>query len=159
MAFLFIPWLEPTSKFLYCIPFNISMIIMGVIILGIALYTVFESKIYFPNDNIFGFLSKEIYMIIEIVIAIIVFLGFLVKKKPYKIVVYVFTIALAGFGLAVNIHKLSSFKVDKEISNGDIRACIKWIYFIRIAGEFAIELYFCYIVYSIWKQDDSTNQI
>ena len=132
MGFLLITCIGPVSKFLGCIPLGLSMIIMAAIIIAIALYTFFESKIYFNDEYILGFLSKEIYLGIEAAIALMIFIVFLVKKRCYSTMVYLITIALAGFGLAINIYKLSSFKADEKIDNENEKAFIKWLYFIRI---------------------------
>ena len=153
MGFLLITCIGPVSKFLGCIPLGLSMIIMAAILIAIALYTFFESKIYFNEEYILGFLSKEIYVGIEGAAALMVFLVFLVKKRSFSTIVYLVTMALAGFGLAVNIFKLSSFKVDDKIDDENEKSFIKWLYFIRIGAEFIAEMVVCYMVYSMKKQE------
>ena len=153
MGFLLITCIGPVSKFLGCIPLGLSLIIMAAIIIAIALYTFFESKIYFNDEYILGFLSKEIYLGIEAAIALMIFIVFLVKKRCYSTMVYLITIALAGFGLAINIYKLSSFKADEKIDNENEKAFIKWLYFIRIGTEFIVEMIVCFMVYSMKKQE------
>ena len=153
MGFLLITCIGPVSKFLGCIPLGLSMIIMAAILIAIALYTFFESKIYFNEEYILGFLSKEIYVGLEGASALMVFLVFLVKKRSFSTIVYLVTMALAGFGLAVNIFKLSSFKVDDKIDDENEKSFIKWLYFIRIGAEFIAEMVVCYMVYSMKKQE------
>ena len=153
MGFLVITCIGPVSKFLGCIPLGLSMIIMAAIVIAIAGYTFFEANIYFKEEYIFGFLSKEIYVAIELAIALMVFIVFLVKKRSYSRIVYLVTLALAGFGLAINIFKISVFNVDENINNEEERIFIKWLYFIRIGMEFLTEMMVCYMVYSIKKQE------
>ena len=153
MGFLVITCIGPVSKFLGCIPLGLSMIIMAAIVIAIAGYTFFEANIYFKEEYIFGFLSKEIYVAIELAIALMVFIVFLVKKRSYSRIVYLVTLALAGFGLAINIFKISVFNVDENINNEEERKFIKWLYFIRIGMEFLTEMMVCYMVYSIKKQE------
>lgn len=153
MGFLVITCIGPVSKFLGCIPLGLSMIIMAAIVIAIAGYTFFEANIYFKEEYIFGFLSKEIYVGIELAIALMVFIVFLVKKRSYSRIVYLVTLALAGFGLAINIFKISVFNVDENINNEEERKFIKWLYFIRIGMEFLTEMMVCYMVYSIKKQE------
>ena len=153
MGFLVITCIDPVSKFLGCIPLGISMIIMAAILLAIAGYTYGEATIYFKENYVFGFLSKEIYLAIELAVAVMVFIVFLVQKRSYSRIVYLVTLALAGFGLAINIYKLSVFKVEESISVEKERNFIKWLYFIRIGMEFLTEMMVCYMVYSIKKQE------
>ena len=153
MGFLVITCIGPVSKFLGCIPLGISMIIMTAIVLAIAGYTYGESTIYFKNEKVFGFLSKEIYLAIELAVAVMVFIVFLVQKRSYSRIVYLVTLALAGFGLAINIYKLSVFKVEESISVEKERNFIKWLYFIRIGMEFLTEMMVCYMVYSMKKKE------
>ena len=153
MGFLVITCIGPVSKFLGCIPLGISMIIMTAIVLAIAGYTYGESTIYFKNEKVFGFLSKEIYLAIELAVAVMVFIVFLVQKRSYSRIVYLVTLALAGFGLAINIYKLSVFKVEESISVEKERNFIKWLYFIRIGMEFLTEMMVCFMVYSIKKKE------
>ena len=153
MGFLVITCIGPVSKFLGCIPLGISMIIMAAILLAIAGYTYGESTIYFKEENVFGFLSKEIYLAIELAITLMVFIVFLVQKRSYSRIVYLVTLALAGFGLAINIYKISVFNVDSGITDENERFFIKWLYFIRIGMEFLTEMMVCYMVYSIKKQE------
>ena len=82
-----------------------------------------------------------------------VLIVFLVKEKFYSTVVYLITRALAGFGLAINIYKLSSFKIDEKIYNENEKSFIKWIYFIRIRTEFIVETIVCFTVYSTKKKE------
>ena len=153
MGFLVITCIGPVSKFLGCIPLGISMIIMTAIVLAIAGYTYGESTIYFKNEKVFGFLSKEIYLAIELAVAVMVFIVFLVQKRSYSRIVYLVTLALAGFGLAINIYKLSVFKVEESISVEKERNFIKWLYFIRIGMEFLTEMMVCFMVYSMKKKE------
>ena len=81
MGFLVITCIGPVSKFLGCIPLGISMIIMAAIVAAIAGYTYGEAVVYFKNEKILGFLTKEIYLAIELAVALMVFIVFLVKKN------------------------------------------------------------------------------
>ena len=153
MGFLVITCIGPVSKFLGCIPLGISMIIMAAIVAAIAGYTYGEAVVYYKNEKILGFLTKEIYLAIELAVALMVFIVFLVKKKCYSLLVYLITLGLAGFGLAVNIFKMSVFKLEDTITEDNEKKFIKWLYFIRIGMEFLTEMMVCFMVYSMKKDE------
>ena len=125
MGFLVITCIGPVSKFLGCIPLSVSMIIMAVIVLAIAGYTYGESTIYFKEEYILGFLSKEIYLGIEAAVALMVLIVFFVTKRGYSRIVYLVTLALAGFGLAINIYKISMFNIEESITDENERKFIE----------------------------------
>ena len=153
MAFLIVTCIEPASSFLGCIKIKYSMIIMSLIIAAIAVYTYFEARTYFKDNKTFGFLTKEIYLGIQGTITILVLIILFVQKKLYSLIIYLVTLALAGFGLAVNIFKISVFKVDEGISDDGEKNFIKWFYFIRIGVEFISEMIVSYMVYSMKENE------
>ena len=152
MGFLLIPCIEPVSTFLGCIPLSWSMICMACIIAAVAGYTYFEATVYFEDMAAFGFISKEAYVIIESAIALLLIVTFLVGKRSFTMLMYLITFALAGFGLAINVQKLSLLNLEKEVKNEGERVFLEWLYFIRIGGEFFTEMVVCYIVYSLKKK-------
>ena len=152
MGFLVITCIGPISKFLGLIPLSWSMVIMAAIVVAIAGYTYYESKVYFEKTKIFGFLTKDIYLGIELAIALLLFIAFLVKKKCYSRLMYLTTVAFGGFGLAINIHKLSVLELESGIKDEEQRF-IKWLFFIRIGSEFLVEMMICYIAYSLKKYE------
>ena len=88
-------------------------------------------------------------MIFEIIVSLLLFLLFFVKKKRYNLIVYLICIVYTCFSLVYNIHKLSVFEPGiKEIKKENF---IKWIYLIRILYEFLIKIIITYIVYSFKK--------
>ena len=66
---------------------------------------------------------------------------------------YLVTFALAGFGLAINVQKISLLNLEKEVSKEGERVFLEWLYFIRIGAEFFTEMMVCYIVYSLKKKE------
>ena len=149
MGFLVITCIGPISSFLGCIPLRWSMIIMTAIIVAIAGYTYYEAETYFKDVVVFGFINKEIYGIMELALALLIFVSFLVRKKCFTIVMYLLTLAYSGLGLAINVHKLSVLELDSAIPKDTKEAgFIKWLYFIRIGAECLVEMSVCYMVYS-----------
>ena len=153
MGFLLIPCLEPVSTFLGCVPLSWSMIFMACVIAAIAGYTYFEATVYFDDMAAFGFISKGAYAIIEGVIALLLIVTFLVGKRSFTMLMYLITFALAGFGLAINVQKLSLLNLEKEVKHEGERVFLEWLYFIRIGAEFMTEMMVCYIVYSLRKKE------
>ena len=153
MGFLVLTCIGPVSKFLGCIPLGLSLIIMAAIDFAIAGYTYYEASVYFKETQVFGFLTKEVYGIIELAIALLVFVTFIVKKKCWTLIMYLVTLAHAGFGLAINILKLSVLELEPGISDDSEQKFIKWLYFIRIGAEFLTEMMVCYMVYSLKKDE------
>ena len=151
MGFLVITCIGPVSKFLGIIPLSWSMVIMAAIILAISGYTYYEAQVYFDKTKFFGFVDKTVYLVIELVIALLLFVAFLVRKKSFSTLLYLVTLALAGFGLAINIHKISVLELEKSISEEKERTFIGWLYFIRIGAEFITEMTVCYFTYSLKK--------
>ena len=150
MGFLVITCIGPVSKFLGIIPLSWSMVIMAAVIVAIAGYTYYEAQVYFDQTKVFGFVDKTIYGIIELAIALLLFVAFLVRKKSFSTILYLVTLALAGFGLAVNIHKLSVLELPDQIPDKE-KTFIRWLYFIRIGAEFLAEMMVCYMTYSLKK--------
>ena len=153
MGFLLIPCIEPVTFFLGCIPLSWSMIFMACVIAAVAGYTYFEATIYFQEMLAFGFISKEIYAIIEGAIALLLIVTFLIEKRSFTMIMYLVTFALAGFGLAINVQKISLLNLEKEVKNEGERVFLEWLYFIRIGAEFFTEMTVCYIVYSLKKKE------
>ena len=153
MGFLVITCIGPSSKFLGLLSLELSMVIMSVIILAIAGYTYYEATIYFEGKTkFFGLINENIYLIMELSVALLVFVAYVIKKKCYSFFMYILTFAQAGFGLAMNIHKLSILELEKNIKDED-KKFIKWLFFIRIGAEFLIELIVCYMAYSLKKKE------
>ena len=153
MGFLLIPCIDPVSNFLGIIPLSWSMLIMACIIAAVAGYTYFEAKVYFQKVKAFGFISNEAYLIIEGAIALLIFAAFLVRKRGFSRLMYLVTFALAGFGLAINVQKISLLDFSKEVKDEGERKFIEWLYFIRIGAEFFTEILVCYILYSLKKSE------
>ena len=149
MGFLVLTCIKPISLFLGCIPLTWSLIVMAGVIVVIAGYTYQEASIYFSDFKIFGVINRTFYLIIELAVALLVFVNFLAKKKSYSLIVYFLTLAYAGFGLAVNFYKLSVYELEKVIEKSEERKFIQWLFFIRIGAEFIAEMMVCYVVYSL----------
>ena len=153
MGFLVITCIGPSSKFLGLLSLELSMVIMSVIICGIAGYTYYEAMTYFEGKTkFFGLIDENIYLIIELAVALLLFVAYVIRKKCYSFFMYILTFAHAGFGLAINIHKLSILELEKNISGEDKRF-IKWLFFIRIGAEFLTELLVSYMAYSLKKKE------
>ena len=153
MGFLVITCIGPSSKFLGLLSLELSMVIMAAIICAIAGYTYYEATVYFEGKTkFFGLVDEVIYLIIELGVALLLFVAYVVKKKCYSRLMYIITFAHAGFGLSFNIHKLSILKLEEGIK-GDDKIFIKWLFFIRIGAEFLTELMVCYMVYSLKKKE------
>jgi cadmium resistance protein CadD (predicted permease) len=152
MTFLVITCIEPVTKFFGCIPLGISMIIMALTILSIAGYTYGEATMYFKDAKILGFLTKEMHLAIQLIIGIMIFIVFLVKKKCYSLLVYLISFALSIFDLVVNIYKLSIFTLEKTLDEYDEKF-VRWLFFIRIGIEFLLEMMVCFMTYSMKKSE------
>ena len=153
MGFLVITCIQPSSKFLGLLSLELSMVIMSVIIIAIAGYTYYEATVYFKGKTkFFGLIEEKIYLIIELAVALLLFVAYVVKKKCYSRFMYILTFAHAGLGLSFNIHKLSILELEDGIPKDDERF-IKWLFFIRIGAEFLTELMVCYMVYSLKKKE------
>ena len=149
MGFLVFTCIDPVSFFLGCIPLSWSLVLMAAIIVAVAGYTYYESNYYFQDFKLLGVINNVFYGIIELAIALLVFVTFLVKKKTFTLVIYFVTLALAGLGLAVNVYKLSVLKLEDSIEEESEKQFIQWLFFIRIGAEFCAEILVCYIVYSL----------
>ena len=153
MGFLVITCIGPSSKFLGLLSLELSMVIMSVIICAIAGYTYYEATVYFEGKTkFFGLIDEKIYLIYELIVALLLFVAYVIKKKSYSLFMYILTFAQAGFGLAMNIHKLSILKLEDDIPKEDKRF-IKWLFFIRIGAEFLTEIMVSYMAYSLKKKE------
>lgn len=152
MTFLAITCIEPVTKFFGCIPLGISMIIMALTILSIAGYTYGEATMYFKDAKILGFLTKEMHLVVQLIIGVMIFIVFLVKKKCYSFLVYLISFALSIFDLVVNIYKLSIFTLEKTLDEYDEKF-VRWLFFIRIGIEFLLEMMVCFMTYSMKKNE------
>ena len=157
MTFLHFTRLEPVSKFLWCIPLKISMIILGVFLLAKALYTIFEAKIYFTSTYVLGFASKEIFLVLEILVAILVFVIFFLRNRLFYTIAYWTTLVFAVFVLIGNCQKLFSLKLEENLGEDKVKTYIKFLYFFRVFSEFFIDLFVCFMVYSI-KEEQQEEQ-
>ena len=153
MGFLVITCIGPSSKFLGLISLELSMLIMGAIVVAIAAYTYYEATVYFEDKTkFFGLVDEVVYLIIELGVALLLFVAYFVRKKCYSRLMYILTFAHAGFGLSFNIHKLSILKLEDGIK-GDDKHFVKWLFFIRIGAEFLTELLVSYMAYSLKKKE------
>ena len=149
MGFLVFTCIDPVSSFLGCIPLSWSLVAMAAIIVAVAGYTYYEAGYYFSDFKILGFINYTIYGIIELAIALLIFVTFMVKKKTFTLIIYFTTLAHAGLGLAINVYKLSVFELESSIDVEGERKFIQWLYFIRIGAEFLAEMLVSYMVYSL----------
>lgn len=151
MGFLFFTCIKPISKFLGIVPLNWSMIIVAMVTAVIGCYNFSESIIYFENIK---FLNVNIYMymILEIIISLLLFLAFFAKKEKYNLIVYLICSVYTFFSLIYSIYKLSIFK--PGVGEAKKENFIKLIYLIRVLYEFLIKIIITYIVYSFKKNMD-----
>ena len=64
---------------------------------------------------------------------------------------YLITLGLTGLSLAINLIKKSYFFEEYDEESEII---LRWLYLIRIGTEFALELYSCYIAYSLMESNE-----
>ena len=148
MAFLVCTCIEPISSFLGIIPLRIAMLIMAAITVVCAIYTFYESQVFFKEKQLFGVINNTIYLVIEGGVALMVLLDFFVKKRCYTTLLYLITLALAGITLAYNIVKYTL--IDDKININ--HKFIQFMFIIRIGAEFCIQMAVCYMCYSYKKQ-------
>ena len=151
MAFLVCTCIEPISSFLGIIPLRIAMLIMAAITVVCAIYTFYESQVFFKEKQLFGVINNTIYLVIEGGVALMVLLDFFVKKRCYTTLLYLIKLALAGITLAYNIVKYTLID-DKINSLGINHKFIQFMFIIRIGAEFCIQMAVCYMCYSYKKQ-------
>ena len=150
MGFLLIPCIGPVSKFLGCIPLGLSMIIMGFFIAVCAGYSFLEAEVFFKNYKVFGVINYIGFGIIEGAVALLIVISFFIKKKCYSRLLYYLTIALTGITLSYNVFKMSIFDdIIKEY--GIEHKLLQFMFLIRIGAEFIIQLFVCYMCYSLKK--------
>ena len=151
MAFLVCTCIEPVSSFLGIIPLRIAMLIMAAITVVCAIYTFYESQVFFKEQQLFGIINNTIYLSIEAAVALMVLLDFFVKKRCYTTLLYLITLALTGITLAYNIIKFTL--IDDKINSYSIEhKFIQFMFIIRIGAEFVIQMAVCYICYSYKKK-------
>ena len=56
------------------------------------------------------------HLAIQLIIEVMIFIMFLVKKKCYSLLVYLITFILSIFDITVNISKLSVFTLEKALN-------------------------------------------
>ena len=151
MTFLICTCIDPASKFLGCIPLGLSMVIMACIMAAIAGYTYYEADQYF-DDYYCGCFNKQVWLILQIADAVLLFMTFIIKKKFFSRVMYVGTFIMAILGISINIHKMTDFE-DDNIDDGDEENFIKWLFVFRAWFEFFVEIMICYMVYSLKKEE------
>ena len=151
MAFLVITCIEPVQSFLGLLSLRCSMPIVAFFIVMCGTYSYVEARLFFDDDTkCFGLVNKEAYFIIECAIALLVCMDYFIQKLSYTRLLYILTLALAGITLAYNIFKISI--VDDKIEDYKVdHKLIQFMYFIRIAAEFIIEMIVCYMCYSYKK--------
>ena len=152
MGFLILTCIEPVSSFFGCIPLRLAMIIAAGMIVVCAGYSYFEAKVFFKNYNAFGLINIELWFILELAVALLVFIDFFITKKSYTRLLYLITIGLSGFTLAYNVFKISIFD-DKVKSDYNVsHKLFQFMFMIRVGAEFIIEMLACYICYSYKKK-------
>ena len=152
MTFLAITCIDPVSSFLGCVPLAMSMIIMACIMAAISGYTYYEAQQYFDDTKFFGFINKDVWLVLEIGEAVLLFMTYIIKKKCFSRLMYLGTLFQAGFALSFNVHKLSVLDLDGKMSDKE-EHFIKWLFFIRMGGEFLAEMMICYMCYSLKKEE------
>ena len=150
MGFLILTCIQPVSSFFGCIPLRLAMIIAAAMIAVCAGYSYFEAKVFFKDYNAFGLINIELWFILELAVALLVFVDFFISKKSYTRILYLVTIGLAGFTLSYNVFKISIFDdIIKEY--GIEHKLLQFMFLIRIGAEFIIQLFVCYMCYSLKK--------
>ena len=148
MGFLILTCIGPVNSFLGLIPLRIAIILASAMIVICAGYSYFEAKVFFKDFKAFDLVNPEAYMIIELAVGLLVFVDFFIKKKSYTRILYLVTLALAGFTLAYNVFKVSIFD-DKVESDYDVdHKLIQNMFLIRVGAEFIVQMCACYICYS-----------
>ena len=152
MGFLILTCIEPVSSFFGCIPLRLAMIIAAAMIVVCGGYSYFEAKVFFKDYTAFGLINIELWFILELAVALLVFVDFFITKKSYTRILYLVTIGLAGFTLAYNVFKISIFD-DKVNSDYNVdHKLFQFMFMIRVGAEFIIEMLACYICYSYKKK-------
>ena len=152
MGFLILTCIEPVSCFFGFIRLRLVMIIAAVMIAVCGGYSYFEAKVFFKDYTAFGLINIELWFIIELAVALLVFVDFFITKKSYTRILYLVTIGLAGFTLAYNVFKISIFD-DKVNSDYNVdHKLFQFMFMIRVGAEFIIEMLACYICYSYKKK-------
>ena len=144
MGFLVLTCIGPVSSFVGCIPLRIAMIIMGALIAICAGYSYLEAEVFFVDTKAFGLINNTIYAIIEGAVALLIVVDFFVKKKCYTRILYLLTLAYNIFKISIFDDKIKDYNVEHKL--------IQFMFFIRIGAEFIIQMFVCYIVYSLKKE-------
>ena len=146
--FLTITCIKPIKrKFLGILPLNTAAIFAALCIAAIAFYTYEEAQIYFGMHRILIFFTHDYPFYAQIAVAILTLLCYILNSKCYTKMIYSATFGLTGFSLCLNLWKKSL--LFEEVYYEDDDEIVRWLYLIRIGAEFAIELYSCYLVFSI----------
>ena len=152
MGFLVLTCIGPVSSFFGCIPLRFAIILAAGMILVCAGYSYFEAKVFFKDYYLFGMINTEFWFILQLAVALLVFIDFFIGKQSFTNILYLLTIGLAGFTLSYNVFKISIFD-DKVNSDYDVdHKLFQFMFMIRVGVEFLIEMMACYICYSYKKK-------
>ena len=135
----------------------VPKLIMSVFVTLCAAYAFIESKACFENKKLFGAISKEIYIIIEVVVAFFILIFPCIKKKWFAIFLFAITVLLAGISLFYTIAKLFWF-TETINKTGVKHKLIQFMYFLRVIVELYIQGFICRNCYS-YKDDIDGNNV
>ena len=135
----------------------VPKLIMSVFVTLCATYAFLESKACFENKKLFGAISKDIYIIIEISVAFLILIFPCIKKKWYAIFLFSITVILAGISLVYTIAKI--FWFSETINKTGVKhKLIQFMYFTRAIVELFIQAFICKTCYS-YKDDIDGNNV
>lgn len=148
--FLVFTCIKPQKrKFLGLVPLKSTPILAAILILICTLYTYYEAKEFYPKDYFLEIIGYETINYAQMIIALMTAVCYILSQsRAYTKLMYLVTFGLAGFCLAINLWKKSLFM---EEYDEDEEVILGWLYFIRLGAECAIELYACYMVFSVWQ--------
>ena len=135
----------------------VPKLIMSIFVSLCAAYAFLESKACFENKKLFGAISKDIYIIIEISVAFLILIFPCIKKKWYAIFLFSITVLLAGISLFYTIAKIVWFS-ETINKTGVKHKLIHFMYFTRAFVELFIQAFICKTCFS-YKDDIEGNNI
>lgn len=151
--FLVFTCIKPIKrKFLGLFPLKAAAIFAAIFIAACGYYTYKEAEAFNKYDYFFeGLVDLKILLYIQLGVALLAFSCFLCQAKFYCKLVYLITLGLTGLSLVINLIKKSYFFEEYDEESEII---LRWLYLIRIGTEFALELYSCYIAYSLMESNE-----
>ena len=146
--FLVFTCIKPQKrKFLGIVPLKSTPLLAAILILLCTLYTSNEAQTFYEYEYFLLIIGYETIYSAQLIIALLTAVCFLLStSRIYTKLMYEVTFGLAGFCLAINFWKKSIFM--DEYEDYEI---LEWLYLIRIGVECAIELYSCYMIFSVWQ--------